>query len=75
MKDTGNPKPCIHFVWFRGEEYHSAVKVWGLPDFIHIGWDPRAAREIWEGDVVIFAKGEHDQSPAEYNYGDRKGEY
>jgi hypothetical protein len=25
---------CIHFVGFKGEEYWTAVKVWGLPDFV-----------------------------------------
>lgn len=50
-------RPCIHFVAFRGEEYWSAVKVWGRPDFVHIGWDRRALREIGEDDIVIFAQG------------------
>ena len=36
----------IHFVGFRGEEFRSAVRVWGRPDFIHRGWDLRARREI-----------------------------
>ena len=43
------PTPCLHFVGFRGEEYWSAVKVWGFPDFYHRGWDTRAAREIANG--------------------------
>jgi len=56
--------PCVHFVGFRGEEYWSAVRVWGRPDFIHMGWDRRALREIEEGDTVIFAKGtERDAFP------------
>jgi hypothetical protein len=27
--------PRLHFIGFRGEEYWSAVRVWGRPDFIH----------------------------------------
>lgn len=63
-------RPAVHFVWFRGDEYWSAVKVWGPPDFIHIGWDTRARREICEGDTVVFARGDHDQPHAERNYAD-----
>lgn len=50
-------RPCVHFVAFRGEEYWSAVRVWGRPDFIHMGWDRRARREIGDRDIVVFAKG------------------
>ena len=45
----------IHFVGFRGDEYWSAVKVWGLPDHYHIGWDKRAVSEVAAHDVVVFA--------------------
>lgn len=61
---------AVHFVWFRGEEYWSAVRVWGLPDFVHIGWDTRARREIAADDTVVFARGEHDQAHAERNFND-----
>lgn len=57
-------KPCLHFVGFRGDEYLRALRVFGRPDFIHIGWDLRAQREIAPGDVVVFAKGPADQAPA-----------
>lgn len=63
---------AIHFVWFRGEEYWSAVKIWGEPDFIHMGWDTRAKREILDTDIVVFAKGDHDQQYSERNYSDTK---
>lgn len=62
----------VHFVWFRGEEYWSAVKIWGKPDFIHMGWDTRARREILDTDIVVFARGEHDQQHAERNFSDTK---
>jgi len=55
-----------HFVGFRGEEYWSAVKIWGKPTFIHKWWDRRAQREIAEGDIVIFAKGDHAQQIREH---------
>lgn len=61
---------AVHFVWFRGEEYWSAVRVWGVPDFVHIGWDTRARREIAKGDTVVFARGEYDQPHAERNFND-----
>lgn len=58
-------KPAVHFIGFRGEEYWSAVKVWGEPGFIHRGWDRRAQRDIHPDDLVIFANGrsEHDPFP------------
>jgi hypothetical protein len=60
----------VHFVWFRGDEYHRARRIWGTPDFIHMGWDRRARREIAPVDVVIFARGPHDQMPADRNFND-----
>lgn len=63
---------AVHFVGFRGEEWWSAIKVWGKPDFIHIGWDRRAQREIIPGDIVIFAQGDWTQPVSEYNFPDLK---
>lgn len=61
---------CVHFIGFRGEEFWSAVKVWGRPHFIHMGWDARARREIGEGDTVIFANGHGEAPPRRHNYPD-----
>ena len=61
---------AVHFVGFRGEEYWTAVKAFGRPDFIHRGWDKRARRELADGDLVVFARGEYDQDPAERNFND-----
>ncbi len=61
---------CTHFVGFRGEEYHSAVRAFGTPDFIHRGWDKRAQREIADVDLVVFAKGRADQEPRARSYDD-----
>ncbi len=62
----------VHFISFRGEEYWSAVKVWGKPHYIHMGWDMRAQREIDEGDLIIFAQGSEADQPKIHNYPDTK---
>lgn len=48
---------AVHFVGFRGDEYLSALRVFGPPDFVHPGWDLRALRDVDEGDVVVIAAG------------------
>jgi hypothetical protein len=63
---------AVHFVGFRGEEYWSAVRIWGKPDFFHLWWDKRAAREIIEGDTVIFPK-HASMLISEYNSPDLRG--
>lgn len=66
---------CVHFVGFKGEEYHSAVKAFGSPHFIHRGWDLRAKREIGDNDIVVFAFGEHDQEPRGKSYDDIREQF
>lgn len=44
----------VHFVGFRGEEYWSAVKVWGTPQWIHKDYDARVFTEVGKNDVVVF---------------------
>jgi hypothetical protein len=61
---------ALHFVGFRGDEYTRACRVFGSPDFIHLGWDRRAQREIADGDTVVFARGPHDQAPGARNFND-----
>lgn len=62
---------AVHFVGFRGDEYLSAVRVWGRPDFIHMGWDRRSRRDIDFGsDTIVFARGPHDQPYAARNFND-----
>jgi hypothetical protein len=63
-------KAALHFVGFRDDRYWNAVRVWGLPDFIHQGWDRRAQREIMQGDTIVFATGPSDQPLRAYNYDD-----
>lgn len=65
-------KPAIHFVGFRGDEYLSAIRVWGQPDFIHQWWDRRAAREIAVEDTVIFTQ-KASMEIGEYNAPDPDG--
>ncbi|WP_242140895.1 hypothetical protein [Sphingomonas sp. TREG-RG-20F-R18-01] len=66
-------RPALHFVGFRGSEYHSAVGVWGKPDFFHMGWDRRAQRDVHPDDTVIFAQGTEDSPVARFNYSDLVG--
>jgi len=61
---------ALYFVGFRGDEYARAVRVFGLPDFIHIGWDRWARREVVPGDTAIFAKGTFEDTPSPYSYPD-----
>lgn len=60
----------LHFVHFRGEEYHAAVKVFGKPDFYHMVYDKRAQKEFAEGDMVVFAQGTEKDMPFPYTYDD-----
>jgi hypothetical protein len=61
--------PAVHFVGFRGDEYNSAVRVFGLPDFFHKVWDQRAAQDVAPADTVVFAK-YHYQKPTQFCYDD-----
>ena len=47
-----------------------AARVFGRQSIIYRGWDLRARREIADGDVVVVAKGSHDQEPAAINFSD-----
>jgi len=50
---------CTHFFGFRGDEYNRAVKIFGLPDFIHPVHDRRAYLEIdKDKDILVFANKE-----------------
>jgi hypothetical protein len=60
-------KAIVHFIGFRGDEYHSAVRIWGKPDFIHMKWDRRAQIEIVDGDIAIFAVGDEHEPVPFYN--------
>lgn len=64
-------RPAVHFVGFRGDEYLSAVRVWGRPGFIHMGNDTRMRREMACEDTVVFANGCEDR-PSDRNFSDLK---
>ena len=50
---------CTHFFGFRGDEYNRAIKIFGLPDFIHPVHDRRAYLEIdKDKDILVFANKE-----------------
>lgn len=67
---------ALHFIGFRGDEYVRAIRIFGKPDFIHIGWDRWARQEVVAGDVAVFAKGTFEDEPAAYSYPDlREGIY
>lgn len=61
---------AVHFVGFRDDRYWNAVAVFGLPDFIHPGWDLRAQREIAPDDLIVFATGPADQEPRRMSFTD-----
>lgn len=63
----------IHFVGFRGDEYLSAVKVWGKPDFFHRVFDDRVrfGGEVADGDIVVFANG-FDKKPTKFTFDDSR---
>lgn len=60
----------IHFVGFKDDRYWNAVKAFGKPDFVHRFWDRRAADEIADGDVVVFADGNETQPINPFAYDD-----
>lgn len=55
---------ALHFVGFCGDEYVRAVRIFGRPDFIHIGWDRWAMQEVVTGDVAVFATGTCEDEPS-----------
>ncbi len=52
---------CTHFIGFKDDRIHAAARIFGRPDFIHRFWDARAACEIADGDIAIFAEGDETQ--------------
>jgi hypothetical protein len=60
----------LHFVGFKDDRYWNAVRVFGLPDFVHRNWDVRARQEIVEGDEAVFASGSIDDEPRAVSWDD-----
>lgn len=67
---SGALVPCVHFVGFRGEEYWSARRIWGRPDFFHRHWDHRVPGDVAPGDTVVFAKGNEFYRPTPFTFND-----
>jgi len=63
-------KNAWHFVGFKDDRYHNAVKVFGKPDFYHRWWDNRAVQEIMDGDTIVFADGDETQFINKYSWDD-----
>ena len=61
---------CIHFVGFKGEEFHRAISVFGKPDFIHRQNDGRCRSMVMEEDVVIYANGSETPSASVFSFDD-----
>jgi len=61
---------CIHFVGFKGDEYHRAIRVFGKPDYVHRQHDGRAVSMFLPGDVVICANGADTQIISKYSFDD-----
>jgi len=60
----------MHFVGFKDDRFHNAVRVFGHPDFVHRFWDHRAVDEVMEGDTVVFASGDEHQPVNPFAYDD-----
>lgn len=60
----------VHYVGFRDDRFLNAYRVFGGPRIIHRIWDQRAAREISEDDIVVFANGDEHQPIAKFNGND-----
>jgi hypothetical protein len=46
---------CVHFIGFRGDEYWSAVRIWGKPDYTWPQATWHILGDIAPEDTVIFA--------------------
>jgi len=62
--------PVVHFVGFRDDRFHAAVKVFGRPAFVHRFWDVRAQADIAPGDTVVFATGDETQPVSRFSFDD-----
>ena len=62
----------VHFIGFRGEEYWSAVKVWGFPDFIHSWHDNRMYGDVGDNDILVFAGKSDPKEVSEYTWQDHE---
>jgi len=64
--------PHVHFIGFRGEEYWSAVKVFGPPDFIHLIHDHRLYGDVGPDDTLVFGPKADPDHISEYSWQDHE---
>lgn len=65
----------VHYVGFRDDRFLNAYRVFGGPRIIHRIWDQRAAREIGEDDIVVFATEDEHQPINKFNGNDLDEEF
>jgi hypothetical protein len=61
---------ALHFVGFKDDRIHNAIKTFGQPDFYHRIWDGRAKSMIIDGDVAVFADGDENDTPQMFSFDD-----
>lgn len=67
---------ALHFVGFvhpaqaHSADYDRAVRMFGVPDFVHRRNDARAQAEIMPGDVAIYARGVDPDKVAPHAFDD-----
>lgn len=69
---AANKKVHMHFIGFRGEEYCSAVRVWGQPDFVHLIHDHRLYGDVGPDDVLVFGPKADPAVISEYSWQDHE---
>jgi hypothetical protein len=62
----------IHFIGFRGEEFWSAVKVWGQPDFVHMIHDARMYGDVGPDDTLVFGPKASPDIISQYSWQDHE---
>lgn len=62
----------VHFIGFRGNEYWSARRVWGRPDFIHLIHDVRMYGDVADDDVLVFGPKADPDKVSEYSWQDHE---
>lgn len=60
----------VHFIGFRGDEYHRAARVFGKPDFVHMTHDRRMYGDVGEDDILVFAAKADPDNVSDYNWQD-----
>ena len=61
-----------HFIGFRGDEYFRAVRVFGLPDFIHLTHDHRMYGDVGSDDKLVFGPKAEPNRISEFSWQDHE---